>query len=118
MPSKRKGNKPEEKNSWNSVLSMFRLFNRASPYCGYPVTEPRLKRPVDLEPEAKTLGHTLNRNATVSDSVQGVVLPVGMMKQADDHIVIHERKCPGCGFCAAHCPQEAVTENKTSVRSD
>jgi len=63
----------------------FRLFNRLSPYFGYPLIGPLLKRMVDLEPEAKTQGYTLSLNADLSNLAQGVALPIDMMKQ-----VVHQ----------------------------
>lgn len=61
---------------------ILRTFNKVSHYFHYPVIGPVLKRLVDLEPEAHTQGYTLTLNADLTDSTQGVVLPIDMMKQA------------------------------------
>lgn len=79
---KRSIKKRIKKNEWNLIVSIFRLFNRTSPYFGYPVIGPLLKRLADLEPEANTQGYTLNLSANLADKAQGVVLPIDMMKQA------------------------------------
>ena len=58
--------------SWKMVVSIFKTFNHLTPYFGYPVIGPKLKRMADLEPEAKTQGYTLNLNVDVADKAEGV----------------------------------------------
>jgi Pyruvate/2-oxoacid:ferredoxin oxidoreductase delta subunit len=81
MSIKRKVTKLMKKNAWNLILTMLRQLIKWSPYFRYPVIGPRLRKVVDLEPDAHTQGYTLNINADVTDEAQGVVLPIDMMKQ-------------------------------------
>jgi ferredoxin len=68
--------------SWNLLISLFKTFNRVTPYLHYPIIGSLLKKLADLEPGARTQGYTLNLNVSLTKSAQGVIMPIDMMKQA------------------------------------